>query len=142
MKASTTSMPSRQTSAMTSGLGSNTIETMAAVKGLTFIFIQFRSSYAARVDVAVVEYILRGHLQLYRKICREFADVEVDEGTVNQLARWDEVRTKARSKSATAEGKQRRADKKARKTRLLQRHTLRADDYIYSMSLQMTRRPK
>lgn len=95
---------------------------------------RFRSSYTGRVDVAVVEHNLRGKLGLYKNICQDFAEMAVKGETIKQLERWDKARANAAILLASAESKRRKAEKKVRKTRLLQREAVRSGTYIYVTS--------
>ena len=54
-----------------------------------------------------------------------------DDKTKQILERWDSNRSKAAAQAATAEGKAKRAAKKARKSQHLQRKALRAGAYTY-----------
>ena len=98
---------------------------------LLTILCLYRASYAARVDVAVVQHALGSKTALYQKICEEFVMLPADDKTKQILERWDSNRSKAAAQAATAEGKAKRAAKKARKSQLLQRKALRAGAYTY-----------
>lgn len=94
----------------------------------------FRCSYTARVDVAAVEFMLKGKSSLYEKICNDFACIEISEETRSQLRKWDEERKNESTRKKTANAKRKRIEGKARKTRLLRRATLRAGAYTYVTS--------
>lgn len=86
------------------------------------------------MDVAIVEHALQRKAALYEKICNEFVGVSAQEDTIKILDRWDGNRARAATQAATADGKAKRAGKKARKTKLLQRQALRVEAYTYVTS--------
>lgn len=96
----------------------------------------FSASYTARVDAAVLEHNLGGKRKLHERICTEFVKQRVSPEAALVLGNWDEVTTSAREKARTADGKQKKAQKKARKTKLLQRGTLRSGMYTYTTSAE------
>lgn len=81
-----------------------------------------------------MEHALRGKSVLHTKICEEFVGVNAEKKSVEALARWDRIKKHAGTFAQTAEGKARRAVKKARKTRLLLRQAMRAGSYTYVTS--------
>lgn len=93
--------------------------------------IIFRCSYTARVDSAILEHVLGGKLSLHKRICAEFAKTEISNETALALEKWDDVSVRVRDKAATVEGKRQKAEKKVRKTRLLQREAVRSGSYTY-----------
>lgn len=98
----------------------------------------FRASYAARVDVALVEHSLRGKLDLYRRICSDFVGVETDKGSVDAFEKWDGIRSTAAARAATIGAKAKRATKRARKSQLLGRRALKSGAYTYITSDERT----
>lgn len=91
-------------------------------------------SYTARLDAAVLEHNLGGELPVHNRICGEIIKHDVSSTTARTLGLWDDARKRAHNKAATAEGKQKKGEKKARKTRLLQRAALRSGAYTYVTS--------
>ena len=92
------------------------------------------SSYTARVDIAIIEYILHGKLPLHRRICSEFIGIQVDTSAEADLAARDEYKAKQVKKRTMPEEKRRRTEGKIHKKKLLRRKTLNAGDYIYVTS--------
>lgn len=82
--------------------------------------------------MAVLEHILGGTLPLHRRISVEFAEREVSDTSAQILGGWDAARDRERERSTTELGKKRKAEKKARKARLLQRQALRSGAYMYT----------
>ena len=71
---------------------------------------------------------------MYERTCEEYVGLEPDEETKRILKQWDRDRAAAAAKATTAEAKETRSAKKARKTQLLLRKALRAGAYTYITS--------
>lgn len=84
--------------------------------------------------MAIVEFSFGGKAKLYEMICKEHVGIKASDETMRILEQWERKNKRAAAKAATAEGKAKRAVKKARKTHFLQRHALRAGAYTYVTS--------
>lgn len=82
----------------------------------------------------MIETTCRGQAALYQRICEEFVGVAAAKEALAILAESDSKRKKVSAQGGTVEGKKKRAEKRARKSRLLQRQALRAANYTYIMS--------